>query len=650
MRSTRTWAATSLAILAACRFDSAYRDDPPPPVHACTPGAIQCSGAQLQTCSGDTTASSWQTTTDCSTKGLTCAPGFDTCVACVPAALACDGESVTQCDASGLTTTTLQACDVGSGFACRNGACVNLCDQATADHSNIGCEYWGADLDNAVISATLNAAAQQYAIVVSNANDDVPATVTIEQDNAMVGEPSETSVVGTAVIAPHNLQVFDLGPREVDGSPPGEFNTGTGTAYTRQAYRVTSTMPIVAYQFNPLDNVNVFSNDASQLLPVSGLSTAGGTDYVVAGWPQTIAITSNPATDFGVNLRAFLTILGTRADTHVHLVTTTAIIPGGPFPNGLPAGGSADFVLQPFDVMNLETGDFNADFTGSVVSADGPVALFPGSEASDAPYYTMISDRYCCADHLENQEPPVATVGKTYVLAKMPNRTSALIAAGAQIGEIDEPEFYRLVAVSSGTTHITTSLPSPNDAIELDGAGQSVTITSTGSFTASGDQPFVALDVQSSQDASGVTGALPGGDPSTMFVAPIEQWRNDYVLLTPDKYVFDYLVITAPTDASVYLDGLAVSSVGCVESAGDGLTATERGSPDPPYVVWACQLSYPIINPSLPSPSDILPGKQNDGVHRVQSDYAVGVIAYGFDSYVSYAYAGGTQLTEINVQ
>jgi hypothetical protein len=37
-------------------------------------------------------------------------------------------------------------------------------------------------------------------------------------------------------------------------------------------------------------------------------------------------------------------------------------------------------------------------------------------------------------------------------------------------------------------------------------------------------------------------------------------------------------------------------------------------------------------------------------VHRVQADYAVGVIAYGFDSYVSYAYAGGTQLHEINVQ
>jgi hypothetical protein len=38
----------------------------------------------------------------------------------------------------------------------------------------------------------------------------------------------------------------------------------------------------------------------------------------------------------------------------------------------------------------------------------------------------------------------------------------------------------------------------------------------------------------------------------------------------------------------------------------------------------------------------------HDGVHRVQSDYPVGVLVYGFDSFVSYAYAGGTELKDIN--
>jgi hypothetical protein len=64
------------------------------------------------------------------------------------------------------------------------------------------------------------------------------------------------------------------------------------------------------------------------------------------------------------------------------------------------------------------------------------------------------------------------------------------------------------------------------------------------------------------------------------------------------------------------------------------------------YVAYRCPLSYPIIQDGKP----LAPGRQNDGVHRVQSDLPVGVIVYGFDAFVSYAYPGGTQLREINAR
>jgi IgGFc binding protein len=640
------WLACVALAGGACRYDPAYRDIVPQTGPACTEGQARCQGTVLQTC---TASATWQTTADCSASGNTCSTALAACVTCNPGAMECQQQTVVTCDSAGQTWVPGQACDTSQGYACRQGACQNLCGLASAEQSNVGCEYWGADLDNADVSPSENAAAQQYAIVVSNVQSDVPAHVTVEQDDSSLGDASHApAVVASAVIAPQNLEVFNLGPREVDGSADGTFNTGTGTALTRHAYKVTSDFPIVAYQFNPLDNVNVFSNDASQLLPFSGLNSGVGLAYVVPAWPQTIAITSDPTTNFGIELRAFLAIIATRDDTHVQVQPTARVVAGGPFASGLAAGGTGTVTLQAYEVLNLETGDFNADFTGSLVSADQPVAVFPGSEASDAPTYSTLADRYCCADHLEHQTPPLRTVGKSYVLAKMPNRTSAVIAAGADIGEIDETEYYKVVAATPGTTHVTTTLPAPYDAFDLTAQGAANILPSKYDFLLQASQPAMVLQVQASQDAGGVPRGLPGGDPSTLFPSPVEQWRSDYVLLTPDKYVFDYLVIVAPSDAQVFVDGLALDSTNSDVTASDGLTAQSRGSPTPPYWTYRYQLSYPIIDPTAQPPNNILPGKQNDGVHHIQSDQPVGVTAYGFDSYVSYAYAGGTQLTVIN--
>ncbi|HEY1956254.1 MAG TPA: IgGFc-binding protein [Polyangiaceae bacterium] len=639
--------AALLALVVACRFDSAYRDVPgPAPVPACTAGQVSCSGDVLEKCRDDQTGA--DELDDCGSRGLVCSKSLLACASCDPGSGTCDGQTTATCAADGTSYVSGATCDTTQGSACRGGLCVELCQQADSQHSNVGCEYWAADLDNAVESASLNAAAQQYAIVVSNAEPDVATDVTIDEDDAQVGNPASLRTVATATIPAGSLEVFKLGPREVDGSPDGEFNTGTGTALTRHAYRVRSSMPIVAYQFNPLDNANVFSNDASQLLPESALAnSAGATSYLVDGWPQTIATSDIPSQNFGTDLRAFVAIVATRPDTHVHVQSTVRVIPGGPLPNGLPAGGATDVVLQPFEVLNLETGGFNADFTGSSIIADKPVAVFPGSEASDAPFYQTLADRFCCADHLEDQLPPIHTVGKRYALSRMPSRSKVVLAAGADIGAIDEPELYRVLAVASGTTHVVTTLPAPDDAFDLT-AGQDRVLTAHQDFTLTASQPAIVMDVQVSQQAAGIPNGLPGGDPSTTYVSPVEQWRADYVLLTPDQYNFDFFVISAPTDAQLYLDGLPLDATVCDVGPGDGLTAQERGSATPPFLSYRCQLSFPIIDTST-NPPTISPGKQNDGAHHLQGDEPFGVVVYGFDTFVSYAYAGGTDLKEIYV-
>jgi hypothetical protein len=632
---------------ASCKFDPAYRDVPDPGAVPCSEGVIECQGGALTRCEGGQRIP----TDNCGARGLVCAPSLLRCTTCLPASSSCDGFDVIRCGDDGEVRTKSETCNAEKGIACRQGVCKNLCDEATREHSNIGCEYWAVDLDNAV-TAQGNAAAQQYAVVVSNAESDLVANVTVDEDTAAVGSPAAIRTVATARVGPRSLEVFRLGPKEVDGSAPGTFDTGTHTALTRGAFRVRSDVPIVAYQFNPLENANVFSNDASLLLPTPALggSSGGGRAYVIAGWPQTIATSENPQENFGSDLRAFLAIVGTQPDTKVHVKSTARIVPGGPVPAGVAKDGSFDVTLQPFEVLNLETGGFNGDFTGTLIDSTAPIAVHVGSEASDAPFFSTTAGRSCCADHLEEQAVPIRSAGKRYVLGRVPNRSRALLAAGAAIAIFDEPEYYRVVTTHAGLTKITTTLPPPYDAFEIDGEGGNNTIVAHQDFLLTSSEPVLIADVQASQEAAGVVRGLPGGDPSLTFAPPVEQWRNEYVLLTPDKYAFDFLIVTAPFGAQVFLDGLPIDGTVCELGAADGLTEKTRKTKDPPFVVYRCQMSFPVVDSTKPTPLEGYgnTGRQNDGVHRVQSDYPIGVLVYGFDAFVSYAYAGGTDLREIN--
>ncbi|APR77272.1 hemagglutinin/hemolysin-related protein [Minicystis rosea] len=652
-----------LAVLAAAscfnpgaRWDDSSRPHPPPPVMECAVGAQRCALGKIEHC--DATAdggTKWNATVDCAAQGLICSSLTYECKVCIPDADSCNGQDVMHCSHDGLSAEYVKTCDTSTGDACRDGLCLNLCTVATVQRSNVGCEYWAVDLDNAMINATSNAAAQQFAVVISNAQPDVPVSIHVYQDDGNPGDPPAPTEIANAIIAPYNLQVFKLGPREVDGSPPGQYNTGTHTAITRHAYKITTDFPVVAYQFNPLDNVNVFSNDASLLKPREALAHDGlglQTSYVVAGWPQTIAATDDPDTNFNptdpIHLRAFLTIVGTHEDTKVRVIPKTTVVGGGPVAT-TPPGGVIETTLHAFDVLNLETGDFNADFTGTLVESDQAVVVFSGNEASDAPHFETLSDRRCCADHMEDQLDPLRTAGRTFAIAHNPSRTRAVKAAGADLVVVGEPDFVRFVSASAKPLTITTTLPPPNDTIHLQGLGDMEEVTAYSDFMAQSTEPVLVAQIMASQDAAGVKRGLPGGDPSLLIYPPTEQFRLSYVFLTPDKYAFDFVVIVAPLDAHLTLDGIAPESLGCEVTPADGLTDEQRGNKKPPFVVYNCQLSFPQIDPLAMAPDNVKLGMQNDGVHRVEADQPVGVIVSGFDSYVSYAYAGGTDLKSINI-
>ncbi|PIE06134.1 MAG: hypothetical protein CSA75_01115, partial [Sorangium cellulosum] len=313
------------AIALSCGYDKSDRWDNfrPSTTPQCEIGEIRCA-TNLQLCTAFGDGAHWTTQDDCVARGQICVPSLLACANCVPSTRRCDDLAVMACSADGSEFFELEQCAGEPGSACRNGKCVDLCAEARSNKSNVGCEYWAVDLDNATINATKNAAAQQYAVVVSNPQPDLDAEVVIEKSDGEPGSNEAPTLAASAIVPPGDLRVFKLGPREVDGSPPGEFDTGAGTARTHAAYRIGSTVPVVAYQFNPLDNVNVFSNDASLLKPVEAVTSSPDRvdlQYLVLGWPQTIAHTDDPDTNFNprapIDLRGFMTIVGTREDTHV---------------------------------------------------------------------------------------------------------------------------------------------------------------------------------------------------------------------------------------------------------------------------------------------------------------------------------------------
>jgi len=506
--------------------------------------------------------------------------------------------------------------------ACRSGSCIDACAAAAAERSNVGCEYYAVDLDNEYDNGTggPSAAQEQFAVVLANPSDVIVQARVLESVGT-VGAPAETQV-GTWTINPHDLVRIDLDAREVDGSV-GHSVEGPGTFVSPNAYRVVTNFPVVAYQFNPI--VQQFSNDASLLIPVAALDT----HYRVIGWP-----TSNPIELPGFDIagipdHSFVTIIGTQAGTEVRVTLGGPIVASGPLggPPEVPAtaaGGVITYILGPYDVLNLESDGIPGDMTGTVVESTAPVVVFSGGERGTAPNDRMntpappsgVPEDSCCTEHLEEQVFPTTAWGKIFSVTRSPVRTD--------ISGWREPDVYRVMADKDGTD-VVTNLPAPNDRFTLN-SNEWHEFAVSDPFTINASQPISVMQMLVSQGWVSSWKPGHGGDPSMLLFPPIEQYRDDYVFYVPDTFTANYVVYSGPTGAAVTLDG--------VDLAGDEFMRIcayeDIGSFD--GVVYE-QVTCPV----------------DGGTHRLQSTVPVGIMVYGYYSVGSYGYAGGSNLTRINI-
>ncbi|MBS1123141.1 MAG: hypothetical protein H6Q90_5369, partial [Deltaproteobacteria bacterium] len=273
---------------------------------ACSDGNHRCNASTYEVC----VSGQWSIQEDCP---VACADSLG-CVQCPPGMDVCQDGNVHSCDAAGNVGGETMACT--GATICQGGTCVDACAAAATDKSYIGCDYMAVDLDNAVEvidlqgsagcagipgtkNVTMQACGNAGNTAVAGACDPpgntCPASFSCKSMNvcvldaqhspfAIVVSNPQARAVNVTVTGPGG-QTFTkavaagavqaLLPQAAPQSIPDQSIDGTGKV--KQAYKVTSDLPIVAYQFNPLDNVDVFSNDASLLIP----RTAFDSEYFV---------------------------------------------------------------------------------------------------------------------------------------------------------------------------------------------------------------------------------------------------------------------------------------------------------------------------------------------------------------------------------
>jgi len=602
-------------------------------------------------------------------ESAVCRQGACVEVLCIPGTQRCDSpEQPQRCADDGSAWVDGDAC-TGSD-RCEAGFCLNRCEVADATGSYIGCEYWAVELENHLLDDAgppeTNDERAPFAIVLANTSETYDAHISV-----YTGEDEFAQAVGARTVESTEFNGIDLvtvhsevlGPRgnrlygPISGDidrlilPRGSLMTlllpyrslafGASTL-GQKAYRVESTQPVVAYQFNPLCCNYSHTNDASLLLPSSALTP----NYMFLSY----SVLSNGRTPFS----STLTVLATQPDTQVTIKLRT---PRGtladsdeprpyselfyPFEPSATAriGGQNErgiftVTMQPHEALNLAGAGVAPveDLTGALIEASAPIAVFGGHTCAYAPFTTP------ACDHLESQLFPLETWGQRFMMAPLKLRQPAEDAENTREGT-----YWKFLARENNTEiNVAIDINRPNVLGPADegvlpcsefaatpaaaragiftlNSGETCEFGTREFFVAEASHPIMIGAFLSGQN-SVTTNADWGshaGDPSFYLVPPEEQYRSNYAFLTPATYFQSYVTVTSHPGNAILLDGEPVDL-----EAADYVFNAERG----------------VLRAHIPV---------DPGPHTITGQLPFGIVVYGYDDYVSYTFTGGLNFKKL---
>lgn len=335
--------------------------------------------------------------------------------------------------------------------------------------------------------------------------------------------------------------------------------------------RVTAGKPITVYGLNAVNG----TSDAFVAIP----TTALGTRYRALTYRTTI-----------VPYPGRLMVVGTANGTTVTITpeeTLSGRPAGTPYPVALDAG-------EVYTATAPSTAEGEREVSGTLVSADKPVAVFAGVDCGN------VGVGAC--DHLMEQMAPTTAWGTSFLLTRF-----AKTAGGDPVrvlADLDDTE----VRVD-GDLVATLDAGEFHEATLMTGGGN------TGALVTTSKPAQVSQFMTAGAYVQAVT---VSGDPSSLIVPPYQQFLSAYTLATAGAiFPFNAINIAIPTTAvaSFRLDGDPVD-------------------PD----------EFAAIGSTGFSSAQLLVA---DGTHNLIANQPFGAFSYGAAGSNSYAYAGGASFAPV---
>lgn len=541
------------------------------------------------------------------TGGANTGGGNPDCLQCsadLHQVLDCDGNLVKECPAD-------QGC-------APDGSCVSPCESASLNKSSIGCDFFAVQP-----GPEYETRGSCYAALVANTWTS-PLTITAEYagTNLDVSTIARVPVGSGASITYQPLTNGQLEPGQIAVIFLSAYPSGDGLAVPcpagttagiqmataidgttiGNAFHLTTSAPIVAYDIFPYGGAASFVTSATLLVP----TPTWGDNYIAAD-----AYAVDPNLSF-VNGLPHTQIVASQDGTNVTISPTAAIVGGaGVTPTG--AGQPMTYTLNRGQVLQFMQ---NEQLVGSPISADKPISVWGGSGCMNIPV------GQCCCESAHQQLLPVKALGSEYVGARYRDRVP-----GA-----NESTPYLLIGGVDGTT-LTWDPAPPAGAPTTLASGQSVMFSTSDAFAVKSqdvDHPFYVAAYQTGAFAVPGNEGATNGDPEFVNVIPAKQYLSKYLFLTDPTYRNTNLVFTRVRQQDGSFEDVNLDCLGAV------------GGWQP---IGSGQFEFARVDLVV---EGVAQGACDNGVHTATSDAAFGLTVWGWDVTVSYAYPAGMSVEPIN--